>query len=67
MSLSEVNRNNKELFYRIERKVLGNLAMNYEFETLADILFAYSKMNQGSYVFYLIFRFFILKCKRCYI
>ena len=45
MSLSEVNRNNKELFFRIERKVLGNLAMNYEFETLADILFAFSKMN----------------------
>jgi len=48
--LAAVNRKNLQLLQNIEKKILGNLGMEYEFETIADILFGFAKLNAGSNV-----------------
>ncbi|KRX02110.1 Peptidase S24/S26A/S26B/S26C [Pseudocohnilembus persalinus] len=47
-SLVRVNRAPDELFAKIEGHVLNNLSMDYEIETIIDILFAFSKAEKGS-------------------
>lgn len=46
-SLVRVNRAPDELFAKIEGHVLNNLSMDYEIETIIDILFAFSKAEKG--------------------
>ena len=46
----EVGRKPDKLIYKIEKKILANLGMEYEIETITDILFSFSKLNKGSKV-----------------
>lgn len=51
-ALAQVNRNNDEVFWKLENHVLNNLSMDYNTETLIDILFAFAKCKKGTRNFY---------------
>lgn len=47
-ALVSVNRAPPNLFDKIENHILNNLGMEYEVETIVDILFAFNKADRGS-------------------
>lgn len=51
-ALAQVNRNNDEIFWKLENHVLNNLSMDYNTNTIIDILFAFAKCKKGTRNFY---------------
>ena len=51
-ALVVVNRFSSEVFFKLEHHIMNNLSMEYELETMVDILIAFSKSGNGTKNFY---------------
>ena len=51
-ALVSVNRFDSEVFRKLEKHIMNNLAMEYELHIMVDILLAFAKSNNGTKSFY---------------